>query len=99
MTIDLEPLDATALHAVATDPSIASEFDQLQSRAGVDDTLHDPFFGHGTSWVVRVDGDHAAFAFAFVLPSWTGEWAQVRIAVRAPFRRRGIGTRSEERRV
>jgi mycothiol synthase len=95
MPLALQPLeagDADLLLAIARDPSLAAEFELIQSRVGAEAMLGDPFASPSVRWAARVNGEPVAFCFAFVLPSWQGDWAMVRLGVRGDHRRRGIGS-------
>ena len=91
------PRDFAALHALLRDPSLAGEFDTLQSAQAVEGWLADPFLDrelHCLAW----EGEKlAAFAAPYVLPGREGRFAVIRCGVLGTHRRRGIGTLLYER--
>jgi len=82
-----------ALERLSRDPSLAHEFDVFATPGSVGDLLADPFGGRDLIRLAFVDDAPAGFAFTYVLPGAHGPWAMTRVGVRAPFRRRGLGSR------
>ncbi|HTM56843.1 MAG TPA: GNAT family N-acetyltransferase [Candidatus Udaeobacter sp.] len=84
--------DLEALRALVQDPSMRAEFDILQGPQGVESWLADPYRDpalHAMAW----KGDElVGFSSPFVLPGREGRFAMVRLGVRGPARRRGVGT-------
>jgi mycothiol synthase len=83
--------DLATLRALARHPSLASEFEPLQTDAGFADLMGDPFLLPELRWIARMDGEPAGFCFAFVAPTHDGAFAMIRLGVVEPHRRRGIG--------
>lgn len=80
------------LRALARDPSLAHEFEPLQTDEGFDDLMGDPFLLPELRWIARVDGIPAGFAFCFLAPTHGGSFAMARLGVTEPYRRRGVGS-------
>ena len=85
---DNEPVRALAGHA-----SIAPQFEQILGPGRLEHWLADPFCNAALRWIARADGELAGFAYAFLFHDARPPWTMLRIAVAAPFRRQGIGTR------
>jgi mycothiol synthase len=83
---DLEPL-----RALMEDPGLAEQYDIFTGPGILEKRLADPHLRHDCVRMAWVDGEPVGFGFAFVLPSVTGDWSVVRVGVRPPFRRHGIG--------
>ncbi|MGH7730962.1 MAG: GNAT family N-acetyltransferase [Candidatus Eiseniibacteriota bacterium] len=81
-----------SLRALARDPSLAHEFAQLQTDAGFDDMMADPFLPVDLRWIATRDGEPAGFAFSFLAPTHGGSFAMVRMGVVERHRRRGVGS-------
>jgi mycothiol synthase len=79
------------LRALARDPSLAHEFEPLQTDEGFDDLMGDPFQLPELRWIAAVDGIPAGFAFCFLAPTHGGSFAMARLGVIEPYRRRGVG--------
>ncbi len=84
--------DLPTLRALARDPSLAHEFEPLQTDAGFDDLMGDPFVAPELRWIASVDGTPAGFAFSFLAPTHGGSFAMVRLGVIERYRRGGVGT-------
>ena len=82
----------TALRALARDPSLAREFEPLQTDAGFDDLMGDPHLPRELRWIAWLDGTPAGFCFCFLAPTHVGSFAMARLGVVEPFRRRGVAT-------
>ena len=83
--------DLPTLRGLARDPSLAFEFDPLQSDAAFDDLMSDPFVPPELRWIAAVDGVPVGFSFSFLAPTHGGSFAMVRLGVLATHRRRGVG--------
>jgi mycothiol synthase len=84
--------DLPTLRALARDPSLAHEFEPLQTDEGFDDLMGDPFLPRELRWIAAVDGTPAGFCFCFLAPTHGGSFAMARLGVIEPYRRRGVGT-------
>ena len=84
--------DLPTLRALARDPSLAHEFEPLQTDEGFDDLMGDPFVLRELRWIAAVDGMPAGFAFCFLAPTHGGSFAMARLGVVEPCRRRGVGS-------
>ncbi len=85
------PTDAPILRALTADASIAPQFDKFQGEHGLEHKLADPRLDRDALRLAFVDGEPAGFGLAWKLPAGTGHWAMLRVAVREPYRRRGLG--------
>jgi len=84
--------DLPLLRALARDPSLAHEFEPLQTDEGFDDLMGDPFLPPELRWIATVDGVPAGFSFCFLAPSHDGSFAMARMGVVESHRRRGVGS-------
>jgi mycothiol synthase len=84
--------DLPTLRALARDPSLAHEFEPLQSDEGFADVMNDPFQPPALRWIARLHGIPAGFGFCFLAASHDGSFAMARLGVIEPFRRRGLGS-------
>ncbi len=84
--------DLPTLRALARDPSLAHEFEPLQSDAGFDDLMGDPFLPPELRWIAALDSTPAGFAFSFLAPIHGGSFAMTRLGVIERCRRRGVAT-------
>ncbi len=85
------PRDRAALHALLRHPSLEGEFGWLLDNGELHDPLRHPYGDPAGVWVGEVEGALAGFAMMLRLASKRGDWTAVRVGVRAPFRRRGLG--------
>jgi len=92
-----QPADLEALRALVRHPSLAADFDGLQSPKGLETWLAEPFLDLGMFELAFDDGTLAGFSSAAFLNGREGWFAMIRIGVLEPFRRRGIATRLLER--
>jgi len=83
--------DLETLRTLMEDPGIAGQFDIFTGPGILEQRLADPHLRHGCIRLAFLGDEPVGFGFAFVLPSAAGDWSVVRVAVRPPFRRRGIG--------
>jgi mycothiol synthase len=83
--------DLATLCALARDPSLAHEFEPLQTDEGFDDLMGDPHLPRELRWIASVDGTPAGFSFCFLAPTHGGAFAMVRLGVIERFRRQGVG--------
>jgi len=86
------PDDLASLRALARDPSLAHEFEPLQTDEGFDDLMGDPFVPPELRWIAFVGGTPVGFAFSFLAPTHDGSFAMARIGVIERARRQGVGT-------
>jgi mycothiol synthase len=84
--------DLPTLRALARHPSLAHEFEPLQSDEGFDDVMGDPFLLPELRWIATVDGTPAGLCFCFLAPTHGGSFAMARLGVIEPYRRQGIGS-------
>ena len=95
MSIQLVPYSPDqfeSLHRLVTHPSLAHEFELLQTPEGLGNLFADPFGRPDLQWLAYREGQLAGFGLSLVLPSWQGTWSAIRIAVPEPHRRRGVGS-------
>jgi mycothiol synthase len=85
--------DIDAAHALVTHDSLAGEFDRFADRRGLESMLMDPHVPQESLLMARADGTPAGLSFAFLVKDAEVPWTMLRIAVPAPHRRRGVGTR------
>jgi mycothiol synthase len=83
--------DLATLKALARHPSLADEFEPLQSDPGFDDLMGDPRLPPELRWIASADGMPAGFCFAFLAPTHGGAFAMIRLGVVEHHRRRGAG--------
>ncbi|MBI1795795.1 MAG: GNAT family N-acetyltransferase [Candidatus Eisenbacteria bacterium] len=83
--------DLATLQALARHPSLADEFEPLQTDAGFEKIMGDPLMRPEHRWIASVDGMPAAFCFAYLAPTHDGAFAMIRLGVVERFRRQGIG--------
>jgi mycothiol synthase len=83
--------DLEALRAVVSDPSLAPQFDKFLGPGGLEHKLHDDRLLRAGMRLALVDGKVAGFGLAWALRTAASRWYMVRMGVRAPFRRRGVG--------
>lgn len=86
------PADLATLRALARHPSLADEFEPLQTDAGFEDLMGDPRLKPELRWIASVDGMPAGFCFGFVAETHGGAFAMVRLGVIDRYRRRGLGS-------
>ena len=84
--------DLATIRALARDPSLAREFEPLQSDEGFDDLMGDPFLPRELRWIASIDGTPVGFCFCFLAPTHAGSFAMARLGVIEPYRRRGVGS-------
>ena len=85
--------DLDAAHAIVAHDSLVSEFDRVADVRGLESMLMDPHVPRESLMMARLDGVPAGLSYAFLVKDTEVPWAMLRIAVPAPFRRRGVGTR------
>ena len=83
--------DDATLRLLARDPSLALEFEPLQTDEGFDDLMGDPHLPRELRWIASVDGTPAGFCFCFLAPTHRGSVAMARLGVIERFRRLGVG--------
>ena len=96
MSITLGPwsrADLDAAHAMVAHDSLVAEFERVADRRGLESMLMDPHVPKESLLMARADEAPAGLSFAFLVTDTDVPWAMLRIAVPAPFRRRGVGTR------
>src|SRR5262245_25353712 len=84
--------DHAALHNLLRDPGVAGEYQRLVEMGDFDDPLSHPVLFPGGMWLACDGADVLGFAMLHYMPSGHGPWAHVRMAVRSPHRRRGVGS-------
>lgn len=95
MTLVIAPCrnaDLPTLRALARDPSLAHEFEPLQTDAGFDDVMGDPFLLPSLRWIAELNGTPVGFSFSFLAPTHEGSFAMARMGVIERFRRQGVGS-------
>jgi mycothiol synthase len=85
--------DNDTVRALSEDASLSLQFDKLLGPGRLERWLADPLCDTALRFIARSDGEAAGFAYAYLLHGAAPPWAMLRIAVLAPFRRRGIGSR------
>ncbi|MFN8587857.1 MAG: GNAT family N-acetyltransferase [Candidatus Eisenbacteria bacterium] len=94
MSFEIRPYtdaDAETLRALLHDGSIAPQFDKFLGPDGLEHKLADRVLARECLRLAFVGGEPAGFGVAWVIVESAGFWAMTRVAVREPFRRRGIG--------
>ncbi len=86
------PDDREALRAALHEPGLAEHFDKFLGPGGLEHKLHDPRLVQDGLRIAEVDGALAGFGVPWMLPQAGAVWTMVRVGVREPFRRRGVGT-------
>jgi len=89
--------DREPLHALMRDPSLESEFGWLLDNRELEDPMRHPIGASISTWVADGEGDLAGFASGVRFPSARGDWALLRVGVRATHRGRGLGRRLLEK--
>ena len=64
--------DLPTLRALARDPSLAHEFEPLQSDEGFAEVMGGPFLPADLRWIAALDGAPAGLAFSFLAPTHEG---------------------------
>jgi mycothiol synthase len=83
--------DLETLRALVEDPGLAEQFDIFTGRGILEQRLADPHLRHDCIRLAWMGDEPVGFGFAFVLPAVTGDWSVVRVGVRPPHRRHGLG--------
>jgi mycothiol synthase len=83
--------DLETLRALMEEPGLAEQFDIFTGPGNLEQRLADPHLHHDCIRLAWVGDEPVGFGFAFVLPAATGDWSVIRVGVRTPHRRRGIG--------
>jgi mycothiol synthase len=86
------PADLPTLRALARHPSLADEFEPLQTDSGFDDLMGEPRVKPELRWIASVDGMPAGFCFAFLAETHGGAFAMIRLGVIDRWRQRGLGS-------
>jgi len=90
------PGDREALREALHEPGLAPHFDKFLGPEGLEHKLHDRRLVQDGIRIAEADGALAGFGVPWVLPQAGDVWTMLRVGVREPFRRRGIGTRLAE---
>jgi mycothiol synthase len=90
------PADREALRAAIHEPELAAHFDKFLGPEGLEHKLHDRRLAKEGIRIAEVDGVLAGFGVPWLLPQAGDVWTMLRVGVRGPFRRRGVGTRLAE---
>ncbi len=99
MSLEIRPWrpdDREALRAALHEPELAPHFDKFLGPGGLEHKLHDRRLAQDGLRIAEVDGALAGFGVPWVLPQAGEVWTMLRVGVREPFRRRGIGRRLAE---
>jgi mycothiol synthase len=83
--------DAGAFRALLRHPSLASEFGWLLENRELDDPLRHPFGAALGVWVTSAVAGLSGFASVVGFTARSGDWMLLRVGVRDPHRRRGLG--------
>ena len=83
--------DRATLHALAREPSLVSEFGWLLDNGELEDPERHPFGSVLGPWLADGVQGVAGFAMLLRFESAPDPWTLLRLGVREPFRRRGLG--------
>lgn len=84
--------DAPTVHALISDPSLASAYEALLPPGGIEDAWKDPYFVPELAFLALADGEPAAWSLGLVIPNGPTAFGFVRIGVPERWRRHGIGS-------
>lgn len=87
------PEDREPLRAALHEPDLAPHFDKFLGPDGLEHKLHDRRLDRDGIRIATVDGELAGFGIPWLLPQGDDLWMMLRVGVRAPHRRRGLGAR------